>query len=208
MIDYFERSEQIPTALHFDSLITEESSPDNEKFLKVHYSFGVIAQALPETPKEVVQEMQQKLDSLNDRKAELIEMAKRAEEIAQIKDVKLRDEAERKSTSIGEFVARHVLPPLEQETVRRTPLDFFCRCSEKDFIHSISTMDSIAIEGLLQDAEDLALTCEFCKNTYSVTTKTLQILLDQAKSRELQKQEGEVKGEQKQEEETGKEAQN
>eukprot|EP00761_Pharyngomonas_kirbyi_P003034 gb/GECH01003038.1/.p1 GENE.gb/GECH01003038.1/~~gb/GECH01003038.1/.p1 ORF type:complete len:346 (+),score=73.03 gb/GECH01003038.1/:1-1038(+) len=161
MREYFKMSEQIPTSVHLDTFV----DPLN---FKPKYSYGIFMQAMPETEPDYIQELDDILSSrLATAAPDLVTAA-----------------AEYR---LPQFLTKELLPvTMSTQTQRRTPIDFFCRCSKESFANSLKKFQPEVLVQLHNEvAEDptshagLPLRCDYCSSEYTISTQELRQMLDE-----------------------------
>jgi molecular chaperone Hsp33 len=82
--------------------------------------------------------------------------------------------------AVGDTAGRlleELLYAIPHETVERAPLRFGCNCSHVRVMTSLSTIARPDIEEMVEDAEPLHITCEYCRARYTVEPEQLRGLL-------------------------------
>jgi len=69
--------------------------------------------------------------------------------------------------------------PFETEIIREITPNAYCPCSKVRTLENISTLPSKELNDLIQEGDDLEVTCDFCRATYTVTLLELREILDQ-----------------------------
>ena len=132
---YLTQSEQIPTAVVLDVRVDAEG--------KVEHSGGLIVQAMPNAPENVIQEMVQSIKSVT-HLADMIAAGYAPLEILTI-------------------VANASLV----ETAD-TPIDFFCRCSLDRFKSALATLGVSEVQEMRSE-NHRELVCRYCNTRYELS---------------------------------------
>jgi molecular chaperone Hsp33 len=130
---YFVQSEQIPTAV-----ILEVNFNDTGEILS---SGGLLVQALPEAPANIIHNIYIKLSEL--KEAGLFRNNE------QIEDV-LKDKM-----------------PFSFNVVKSSQVDFFCRCSKNKFLDKLITLSLEEINSMENDGQN-ELVCQYCNSKYKL----------------------------------------
>ncbi|GAB5464978.1 MAG: Hsp33 family molecular chaperone HslO [Candidatus Kapaibacteriales bacterium] len=143
---YYVQSEQIPTAILIDTKM------DNNGLVAV--AGGLIVQAMPGASEEAMEEISEKLSSLEPLTSFL--------------------ESEDRPIDILE----EILPFSFSET-KTSPVDFFCRCSKDRFIDKLSTLSVKDLKEMKAEGQN-ELVCQFCGTQYILEDSDFQLLIDNA----------------------------
>lgn len=79
----------------------------------------------------------------------------------------------RQGLSPGTIIER-LLQDFPYQTLGTTPLAFACTCSQQQTLSLLRTLGADELDQLIAAAEDIRVTCEYCKETYTVDLATLQ----------------------------------
>lgn len=79
----------------------------------------------------------------------------------------------RQGLSPGAIIER-LLQDFPYQTLGTTPLAFACTCSQQQTLSLLRTLGADELDQLIAAAEDIRVTCEYCKETYTVDLATLQ----------------------------------
>ncbi len=71
-------------------------------------------------------------------------------------------------------VAERLLHDFPYRTLSTTPLSFACSCSRQQTLSLLRMLGADELDQLIEDADDTQVTCEYCKETYTVDRATLQ----------------------------------
>ncbi|TMW57419.1 hypothetical protein Poli38472_003344 [Pythium oligandrum] len=68
---------------------------------------------------------------------------------------------------------------LKEETCRKVPLDFYCRCSKKAFTSRLIGLGSEYLSGVVEETKDegIELTCHFCNELYHFSPNELNAMI-------------------------------
>ncbi len=73
-----------------------------------------------------------------------------------------------------EAIAERLLEGFPYRTLGSTPLAFACQCSQQQSINLLRTLGAAELDSLIAEGIDTRVTCEYCKQSYSVDLATLQ----------------------------------
>ncbi|HKL47679.1 MAG TPA: Hsp33 family molecular chaperone HslO [Candidatus Izemoplasmatales bacterium] len=62
----------------------------------------------------------------------------------------------------------------DHEIVEEMPLSYVCDCNKERFKNGLSTLDNGELESMIDDGEDINITCDFCKKQYSFTVDDIK----------------------------------
>jgi molecular chaperone Hsp33 len=71
-------------------------------------------------------------------------------------------------------IAERLLYDFPYRTLGTTPLSFACHCSRQQTLSLLRMLGADELDQLIEDADDTQVTCEYCKETYTVDSATLQ----------------------------------
>lgn len=148
---FYEISEQIPTRVRIDHTISGEN--------QLHCC-GLTVQKMPES-------------ALHDRVYDLGDL--RFDDLP-FSAVDLKNHQEM-------FAYIDALIPyanLNEAKLRKIPLDFYCRCSKRNFANRLGSLGANHLNDILQDCGEsrLELTCHFCNELYPFTIQEVQNIRD------------------------------
>lgn len=143
---YFAKSEQIPTSVALGVLVDTDYS--------IKQSGGFIIQLLPNTPDEVIDVIELKLQHLPPITT-LMEEGKTPEDIAEI-----------------------VLGELGVKVNERTEVQFKCDCSEERVEKALISIGKEEIQDILNTDKQAELNCHFCNTSYTFDEQHLKDLLE------------------------------
>lgn len=143
---YYSVSEQIPTAISLGVLIGDDS--------RAIHCGGFMVQLLPNTPEEVVLELEEKIKALPNM-SELLQSNYSILDILKIisKDLEVLDEI---------------------------PLEFRCNCSKEKFARGILSLGSKEIKEMIDNDHEENCVCNFCLTEYHFTEDDLIKLYNEA----------------------------
>lgn len=147
---YFQVSEQVPSAVGLGVLVNEDT--------KAVASGGFIIQLLPNTPEEVIQQLEQKL--------------------AMIPSVSEMLSSGYTPTDIIYNIVDDV------EIIETIPVSFQCSCSKERFARGILSLGKDEIQEMMDENKTQETICHFCAKTYLFTTDELKDLYEIAKNKE------------------------
>lgn len=146
---YFNKSEQIPTAVLMEVEVDEQGL--------IESSSGLIIQAMPGSLYEELQAVFQKIDEL-------------------MKTGKLFD----KSLKIEDILNQ--IMPFNYTITKKSPVDFFCRCSKDNFLNALITLELKEIEEMLHHQQN-ELVCKYCNKHYYIENEEFAKIIEIIKSR-------------------------
>ena len=73
-------------------------------------------------------------------------------------------------------IAERLLEEFPYQTLESTALSFACTCSQQQTLHLLKTMGTDELDHLIKELGEARVTCEYCKETYTVDKATLQEL--------------------------------
>ena len=76
-----------------------------------------------------------------------------------------------------EAITARLLADFPYHTLETTPLSFTCTCSQQQTLSMLRTLGADELNQLIEQAGEAQVTCEYCKEIYTVDAKTLQKLL-------------------------------
>jgi molecular chaperone Hsp33 len=62
----------------------------------------------------------------------------------------------------------------DHEFVEEMPLSYTCDCHRDRFKKGLATLDNSELDSMIEDGEDIEITCDFCKKQYSFTVEDIQ----------------------------------
>ncbi len=73
-----------------------------------------------------------------------------------------------------EAIVERLLVDFPYQTLETTPLSFACTCSKQQTLRVLHTLGADELDQLIEDVGEAQVTCEYCKETYTVDRATLQ----------------------------------
>ena len=73
-----------------------------------------------------------------------------------------------------EAIVERLLVDFPYQTLETTPLSFACTCSQQQTLGLLRALGAEELDQLIEDAGEAQVTCEYCKETYTVDRATLQ----------------------------------
>lgn len=73
-------------------------------------------------------------------------------------------------------IAERLLKDFPYQTLESTDLAFACTCSQQQTLHLLKTLGTAELESLIEELGEARVTCEYCKETYTVDKATLSRL--------------------------------
>lgn len=116
---------------------------------EVFASGGFILQVMPGVKEETIQKIEENIGQMKPI-SELIDDGKTPEEI--IEEITKGD----------------------HEFVEEMPLSYQCDCSKERFKKGLATLDNNELDSMINDGEDVHITCDFCKKNYAFTVDDLK----------------------------------
>ncbi len=150
LADYLLYSEQVRSAILLDVGITPEG--------EVEEAGGIIVQALPGAPDELVENVAKNLDQMRN--------------ISQLLSEGLYLDG----------LIEKAVAPLKVKELARYPVQFFCRCSKERFVNALKLLPLEDLKSLADS--DQTLTCQYCAESYGVSREEIQELLKSREKRE------------------------
>jgi molecular chaperone Hsp33 len=111
---------------------------------EVFASGGFILQVMPGVKEETITKIEEHIKGMKPI-SELIDAGKTPEEI--IEEITKGD----------------------HEFVEEMPLSYTCDCHRDRFKKGLATLDNSELDSMIEDGEDIEITCDFCKKQYSFT---------------------------------------
>jgi molecular chaperone Hsp33 len=156
---FYRDSEQIATFLHVETQVHNHNSVEREA------CFGLLAQSMPASDRMVKQSGLHTIERL--------ESSRQYHFVTQ-QSAGVRWDLGQPGVDAGGWSILRALFDLSEaeesvvaQTVRLTPIDFFCRCSKATFEAKLAILATADLRELQQDG-GLDLTCSFCNNKYRV----------------------------------------
>ena len=143
---YYSVSEQIPTAISLGVLVDEDS--------RCKVSGGFMVQVLPNTPDDIIIELEEKVKALPPM-SELLNSGYDIYEILKNIDKNL-------------------------EILDETQISFKCNCSKDKFARGILSLGSKEILDMMNKEKEINCTCNFCLNEYHFSSEELKELYEEA----------------------------
>jgi molecular chaperone Hsp33 len=72
-----------------------------------------------------------------------------------------------------EAIVDRLLQGFPYQTLATTPLSFACSCSLQQTLHLLRSLGAEELDQLVKEDRDTSVTCEYCKEVYTVTPATL-----------------------------------
>ncbi|MFZ7103107.1 MAG: Hsp33 family molecular chaperone HslO [Peptococcaceae bacterium] len=144
---YLANSEQIPSLVSVGVLV----NPDNS----VQASGGIIIQALPETPEDILLKIEENTSYLKPIST-LIKEGNSPKEIMQL-----------------------YLKDLEINFLDEKPVSFRCKCSEERIRGILVSLGQDEIKDIIDKEENTKITCHFCNEEYTFSKEQLEKLLEE-----------------------------
>jgi molecular chaperone Hsp33 len=116
---------------------------------EVFASGGFILQVMPGVKEETITKIEEHIKGMKPI-SELIDAGKTPEEI--IEEITKGD----------------------HEFVEEMPLSYTCDCHRDRFKKGLATLDNSELDSMIEDGEDIEITCDFCKKQYSFTVEDIQ----------------------------------
>lgn len=148
VMNYLLESEQVTSALGVASVLSEDGS-------EVLVAGGYVVQLLPECTEPPLAVMYERL------RHDFADLARVLAEIDADPDA----------------LVAEILSGMEYTRTLEFDLDFRCRCSAERVLASLATVGKDELEDMIQKAEPLAITCDYCRQEYEVHTEMLRGLL-------------------------------
>lgn len=144
---YFNVSEQLPSAVSVGVLVNTDSQAVS--------AGGLIIQLLPNTPDEVITELEEKLKVLPP--------------ISEMLESGLTPEAIVKNVS------------LDARIIEMVPIEFKCTCSKERFRRGILSLGADEINQMIEEDGKADTVCHFCGNEYHFSKEELEEIASDAK---------------------------
>jgi len=116
---------------------------------EVFASGGFILQVMPGVKEETITKIEEHIKGMKPI-SELIDAGKTPEEI--IEEITKGD----------------------HEFVEEMPLSYTCDCHRDRFKKGLATLDNSELDSMIEDGEDIEITCDFCKKQYSFTVEDIK----------------------------------
>ena len=146
--NYFTRSEQTPSLVYLGVRIDIESG-------KVLSAGGMLIQALPSCPEEVISRLEAKADDIS-------KLALRLEKGEELRDIVI---------SMFEGCKLEILAAAKPE--------FKCDCSRERLERVLISLGRDELKDMIEKDGKAELTCRFCNKVYSFTKQELEALLNE-----------------------------
>ncbi|MCF0142012.1 MAG: Hsp33 family molecular chaperone HslO [Parasporobacterium sp.] len=145
---YFAKSEQTPSSVALGVLMNKDNT--------VAQAGGFIIQVMPGIADEVVDALEQKLNSLKPVTT-MMEEGMGPEEILEL-----------------------VLGDFDLIINDKLPTQFKCNCSKEHVAKALISMGKEELEKIVEEGEDITVNCHFCSTDYTYTPDEVKFLLDMA----------------------------
>jgi molecular chaperone Hsp33 len=172
---FYRNSEQIATFLHVETHVHSRNNSVGQEAC-----FGLLAQSMPASNRMLKQS--------GLRTIELLESRRQHGPVAQ-QNTGVASNAAQLGVDAKGWNVLHTLFDLSEaevsmvaETVRLTPIDFFCRCSKAAFEAKLATLAAEDLRELQLDG-GVDLTCNFCNNKYRVNHEELAQIINSKSSK-------------------------
>lgn len=146
---YYATSEQVPSSVALGVLMNKDNT--------VRKAGGFIIQLMPFTPDEVIDKLEEKINSL--------------EPITTMLDKGMTPED----------VIMHILGEFDVVINDTLPVKYDCNCSRERFEKGIISIGKKDIQEMIDDGEAIEVKCQFCGKTYNYSVEELKKMLEQAK---------------------------
>ncbi len=73
-----------------------------------------------------------------------------------------------------EAIAARILEDFPYQVLGRTELTFFCSCSQRQTLTLLRSLGTEELDRLIEEDSEASVTCEYCKEVYTVKGDTLQ----------------------------------
>ncbi len=141
---YYATSEQIPSAVGLGVLVDKDNS--------IKQAGGFIIQLMPFTSEEVIEKLEQQIQSM-DTVTNMLERGLTPEEIL-----------------------KEVLGELEPEIMDTVEAEFLCDCSKEKVSNALATLNKKDLQDIINDGEEIEVKCQFCNHAYKFGTDELREL--------------------------------
>ena len=79
----------------------------------------------------------------------------------------------------AEELVKNVLKDMEYELMEEIPVEYRCTCSRQRLQEALRTIDNGELQEIIDDGEDIQVTCQFCDQVYTFTPgEVVQILAE------------------------------
>lgn len=146
---YFAKSEQTPTSVALGELLSCENT--------VECAGGFIIQLMPDTPDEIIDDLEDKLANISSV-TEMLSCGMTPEDI--LKAV------------LGEF---------DLEINEKIPATFKCGCSKEHIARALISLGKKELQAIIDDGESIEVKCHFCSSAYNYSVDEIKELLEFAK---------------------------
>lgn len=140
---YLAQSEQIPSAIHLDVSLDDEG--------EVVSAGGVLIQALPDAPENVISRLEENLITMKPIAQRLLN---------------------------GEYIdtiMHDIGRPFTVKELSRGPVHFFCRCTKDRFISALQMLGKEDLEAISDEGQELV--CQFCNEKYQISQAEIREML-------------------------------
>ncbi len=148
---YFAESEQVPSSVGLGVLVDRD--------LSVKQSGGFLIQLMPDTPEEVIAELEERLKHMAPVTT-MLEEGKSPEEIL--------------DSLIG---------PFSPKILEKNEVSFYCGCSKDRVEKALISVGADSIREMLEDGEPIDVSCSFCGKSYRFELDDLKRILTYQESR-------------------------
>lgn len=148
---YFAESEQVPSSVGLGVLVDRD--------LSVKQSGGFLIQLMPDTPEEVIAELEERLKHMAPVTT-MLEEGKSPEEIL--------------DSLIG---------PFSPKILEKNEVSFYCGCSKDRVEKALISVGADSIREMLEDGEPIDVGCSFCGKSYRFELDDLKRILTYQESR-------------------------
>lgn len=125
---------------------------------KITQSGGIIVQAMPGATQKEIQELEEALAKIES----------------------LADDF-RNNMQVEEVLRKYL--PFDFDVVKKTQVDFFCRCTKEKFLEKLLLLSREEIEDMQKKGQN-ELTCQFCNSQYILDDKDFDNLIGQIKAKQ------------------------
>ncbi|MCF7858116.1 MAG: Hsp33 family molecular chaperone HslO [Candidatus Cloacimonetes bacterium] len=143
---YFVHSEQIPSPVGLGVMVQPDGS--------IKQAGGFIIQILPETPNEVISNLEANLA--------------RFPNLTDMMDM---------GYSIEDLIKKFILQDMPHEIKETTPVDYRCDCSKEKFKQGIKLLSRAELQEAIQTNETLKVHCHFCNTEYKFDRQKIETIL-------------------------------
>lgn len=147
---YFTTSEQVPSSVGLGVLL------DRENF--VRQAGGFIIQLMPDTPDEVISQIENNLSGIKSVTS-MLEDGMSPEDIAAL-----------------------LMKGLDLNILEKIPVGFNCNCGRDRMSRAIISLGEKEIQSMIDDGQPIEICCHFCGSKYEFTVDDLQEMLARGRS--------------------------